>query len=359
MTLQIIVLGVIFMSLSACSTRLPIKIVPEKLPSIGKTLSKQDIFLGGFSSLVYMGSDNGKLRFFTLTDRGPNADAHGDQRPFMLPDYKVMIVELLVDESTKTYSIGKTIKLKSKSGEYYSGVPQKGNKDEKPVDIFGKALNLPAGIDSESLAVDSSGNFWVGEEGSPAILRFDKDGNELIRWNSGDVIPEVYADRSHNKGFEGLCLKDNHVFAFLQSPLEKEGLKGRLLEVPLNNPLDVKSWFYNFESKKSDKIGDATVGPDGKIYVLERDGQSGSQASKKVFEISFNEKDTVTKRLIIDLAQNGYPHEKAEGLVMIDEKRLAIVNDNDFGVDGEIDFKTGKVKMKEENPEIWIFTLSE
>ena len=48
------------------------------------------------------------------------------------------------------------------------------NSDEFPLDRDGKEIPFDEfGIDPESLAVDGAGNFWVGEEYGPSLLKFD------------------------------------------------------------------------------------------------------------------------------------------------------------------------------------------
>ncbi|WP_208123058.1 esterase-like activity of phytase family protein [Spirabiliibacterium mucosae] len=45
---------------------------------------------------------------------------------------------------------------------------------------------------------------------------------------------------------------------------------------------------------------------------------------------------TVSKRLVLDLVQtNNYPHDKFEGMWLIDKNHLAVINDDDFGITSE------------------------
>ena len=40
----------------------------------------------------------------------------------------------------------------------------------------------------------------------------------------------------------------------------------------------------------------------------------------------------VTKTLVVDLVERlHYPHDKVEGLLVVDEQRLAVLNDDDYG----------------------------
>ncbi|SPW22100.1 Uncharacterized protein conserved in bacteria [Cronobacter sakazakii] len=43
-----------------------------------------------------------------------------------------------------------------------------------------------------------------------------------------------------------------------------------------------------------------------------------------------------TKQLAVDLRELGWQQEKAEGLALIDPQTLAVINDNDFGLQSEL-----------------------
>jgi hypothetical protein len=60
-----------------------------EMPSIGETAAGQKLFLGGFSGLHFEGIDpkTGRYKFITHTDRGPNAEPTGIERPFLLPNF--------------------------------------------------------------------------------------------------------------------------------------------------------------------------------------------------------------------------------------------------------------------------------
>ena len=65
------------------------------------TATGETIELGGFSGLYYDGTaDNGNLKFLAVPDRGPNGDADGNNRPFLLPDYQARVVAIEQNEST-------------------------------------------------------------------------------------------------------------------------------------------------------------------------------------------------------------------------------------------------------------------
>ena len=58
--------------------------------------------------------------------------------------------------------------------------------------------------------------------------------------------------------------------------------------------------------------------------------------------------------LEIDLAAT---LEKVEGIAVIDKRRIAIVNDNDFQIDGPTDFKTGLTPFNKEPSQLLLIEV--
>ena len=80
------------------------------------------------------------------------------------------------------------------------------------------------GLDTESIAVDSEGNFWTSDEYGPFIIKFDKNGKEFQRYEPGNGLPEILKYRQPNRGFEGLTISPSgKVFAAVQSGLNVNG----------------------------------------------------------------------------------------------------------------------------------------
>ncbi len=78
------------------------------LPKLGTTSQGEDILLGGFSGLYFQGiASNGNLKFVTHTDRGPNGEPVGANRPFLLPDFQPEIVNFELNRTTGEISITK------------------------------------------------------------------------------------------------------------------------------------------------------------------------------------------------------------------------------------------------------------
>ena len=208
-----------------------------------------------------------------------------------------------------------------------------------------------------------------------------------------EVLPAVLAQRRINRGFEAVVVREGKVYAFMQSPLRNpptltNGNLNAMRNVRVVE-LDPKAgttrqFIYVLDNPnlggtgntRADKIGDAaTLGGD-QFLVLERDddavdSDAATKVEKKIYRFSLDGASDVTglpdfiggksidqmtadelaaagvtpigKTLHVDLAAAGYDEvEKVEGLAVVDEDTLAVINDNDFTVgDITLDMSTG------------------
>ena len=385
---------------------------------LGTTPAGQEILLGGLSGLFYEGTtDDGKLQFITTPDRGPNGeptDVDDDgikERPFPLPDYQAQLVRFTLDQESGEFEITEEIHLTREDGEtpitglpnLQAGEPGSAYTDEEPVDLFGETLeNDPFGADMESVLVAPDGSFWLSDEYRPAIYHFDAQGVLIDRFIpqgtasaegqpegtfGTETLPEIYAQRRGNRGFEGMALNtDNgNLYAFIQSPIDNPDVSDaeakavdertnfnsrnsqvlRILEVDPTTGSAVGEYVYFLEGSPGvDKIGDAVYIGDGKFNVIERDSGTDADSEKFIFEVDLTGatnilgtglstatgSDTalegmtpddlaamgiqpVTKTQILNLPSIGYnAGDKPEGLALLDDGSLAVINDNDFGL---------------------------
>lgn len=314
------------------------------LPSIGTTVGGQNIDLGGFSGLHFEGkTTNGKLKFVTHTDRGPNGEPSGLNRPFLLPNFAPEIVRLEIDPATNQVAITERIQLKNSDGSPLTGLPNtaisstNGNlpyNDEVPVDLFGNVLGLdPFGGDFEGVVVAADGTFWMCDEYRPATYHFASDGKLINRFvpmgtaaaagaSAGafgtEVLPAVLAQRRQNRGFEAITMQNGKLYAFVQSPIRNpatlsngtlNGLKNvRVVEFdPATNT--TRQFLYvmdnavstSADDTRADKIGDMTAMPGGGFLVVERDDDAApddpvNTISKKVYAFSLTGATDITNK---------------------------------------------------------------
>jgi len=200
-----------------------------------------------------------------------------------------------------------------------------------------------------------------------------------------EVLPAVLAQRRQNRGFEAIAWDSGKLYAFVQSPIRNPSTLGNAALVAMRsirivefNPAtrQTRQFIYVLDNPdlgaepntRADKIGDAVSLGNGEFLVVERDddalpGDELSVVEKKVYrfnltgateisaltgligsagktvdemiiaEMNANQIRPVEKVLHTDLARAGYSHaQKVEGLTVIDQRTIAVINDNDFTV---------------------------
>ncbi|MCB9099412.1 MAG: choice-of-anchor I family protein [Anaerolineales bacterium] len=337
-------------------------------------------------------------------------DTDGDgvnERPFPLPDYQARIIRFEANPATGKAEVIEQIGLTRADGTPITGLPNLAGDsglayaDELPTDLQGNVLDDdPFGADLEGVVIAPDNTYWMVDEYRPAIYHFDAAGVLIDRFvpegsnNSGvdvgtEAIPAVFAQRRANRGFEAVAYQDGKLYAFIQSPIDnpdvendansKASIVNRILEFDTATGTTTGQYVYLIEGGASDKIGDAVSIGNGEMLVIERDSAVGAGALKKVFHISLagatNLNDLaesivgpggtlesldaeglaaagiepVQKTLYVDLIAAGYlAGDKAEGLALIDENRIAVLNDNDFQLIGTFNVETG---LLDDNPD--------
>jgi 3-phytase len=300
----------------------------QNLPKLGTTSTGQDILLGGFSGLYFQGvADNGNLKFVTNTDRGPNGEPTGQNRPFLLPNFQPEIVSFELNQPTNQITITKRTGLFREDGttpltglpNVQAGAGGTAYTDEIGVDLNGQILpNDTLGADVEGIVIAPNGNYWLVDEYRPAIYHFDVNGKLLDRFVpqgtaaatepdqpagtfGTEVLPAVYAQRRANRGFEAIALEGNKLYAFIQSPIDnpdngtdttsRNSRNLRILEFDIVSKQVTGEYLYLLDditgsgNAKTDKIGDAVALGNGKFAVVERDDRSDNTSNKLIYQI--------------------------------------------------------------------------
>jgi 3-phytase len=361
-------------------------------PLLGTTPAGDRIYLGGFSGLRYLGrSSTGKLRFLTHTDRGPNADEVKDKaaktkkRPFLLPAFQPRLVILEGDPVTGLLAVEKQILLRRPDGKKLSGIPQRAGQ-EAPMDSLGKDIAYdPYGLDLESVAIGPDGSYWMGDEYGPTVARFSADGKMLETLKPGNGLPKIFEQRRNNRGFEGAAIFGNRLYVIMQSPLdnpksekEKNSKKSdviRIAEVDAAGRRTLGQYVYVLDG--GNRIGDIALEGPRVLLVIEQDGKGYRRVFRANLESATNlqlmpdrlagpggpielTEDlsslgvvAAEKQEVADLTAAGITEQKVEGIDLADGY-LAIAIDNDFGMNGEWDSKTGKAGFKNEPSAIYL-----
>jgi hypothetical protein len=396
----------------------PVVVSVEHFPmlpnDVSATIGVVSVFNGGFGSAIDK-PEGGNTDFYSMTDRGPNVSGSGSDKLFAVPGFHPQIGRFHLENGALIRQ--EVIVLKDAFGNLKSGLPINpascGGTGENPKDLNGNQLAFdPNGIDSEGLRVMGDGTFWVSDEYGPFLTHFDRNGL-TIEQNSPcsgpNKLPAVLVRRQANKGMEGLAsvLGGTILVGMIQNPLDnpnhdagKNSHLLRIVWVDVRNHT-TKQFLYPMDDKGfgvseieavsptqfivderdgkfiNDAVGGASV--EKKIYLIDvsgatdvsdpADGASGLVINGKTIEqmsdqdLANNNIKPVTKTFIANLLQWGYPHDKAEGLVLLDGGwTIGVSNDDDFGVtdDGHAHLiqkllpSTGLV----DHNELWLFHLS-
>jgi hypothetical protein len=198
----------------------PIKEIAKYHVEVPNNLNQytKGLVAGIGSSLSFKGiTSQGEMEFYTLTDRGPNLEAPialagQDIKIFPNPDFLPFIGVVKVKPGNEAI-LTQAITL-SQKGKTMTGLPLPNTKEVNNREIaLDLSLNqIPSdknGIDPESVATDKEGNFWIGEEYGPSIIKVSKEGKVLKKLMPGKGLPEIFKFRQKNKGFEAIAVAPN------------------------------------------------------------------------------------------------------------------------------------------------------
>jgi hypothetical protein len=353
------------------------------------TWGNTTIYNGGFGS-GFSRNPTDSTRFYLLTDRGPNYEMPvADQKTFPLPEYTPMIGLFRLEGDT--LQLERTILLADIQGSPLTGIPMppgRGGTGETPLGTMGNQIYYDEeGIDGEGLAAMRDGSFWVADEYGPSLLKVDPHGKTLVRIKPGSMLPDqlalprVFMKRKPNRGFEGLTVTPDEaqLVAIVEAPLDNPRREREFGRITRILTFDLATWqtrqyAYVLEQSGVTNNGMAPIS-NTRFLVLERDDKFPGDAAdpstfKRVYridlasatdlsdsangpagrlfggktleELTVEELSThgivpVAKTLVVDLLDPAlaYPHNKPEGVALIDRNTIAVVNDDDFGIEDD------------------------
>ncbi|MGI6369542.1 MAG: esterase-like activity of phytase family protein [Candidatus Kapaibacterium sp.] len=344
------------------------------------TVGEVNVYNGGYGSAA---ASTGDGYFYAMTDRGPNIDGSGkDEKVFSNPEFTPQIGKFKLEGDSLV--LVSTIEIKNPAGQKITGLPNPigaGGTGETPKDINGNTLNTDIyGLDPEGLVAMKDGSFWISDEYGPHIVHLNSNGQEIERfnpYNTAKKLPPVFAKRRANRGMEGLTITPDgkYLVGIMQSPLynpdksvKKNATICRILFFELATGKS-KEYLYALDNTNMAN-SEITAISNTTFLVLERDGNmpgKDTSCSKKIYKIDISKATdittdlatgkmigdktieqctaeellaagivTVTKELAFDIMSiPNYPHDKPEGVIIINDNLIAIVNDDDFGIGGE------------------------
>jgi hypothetical protein len=314
-------------------------------------------------------------------------------RIFLTPSYAPSLYRVLLTDQG-TFRVTDVVTLKDRDGMPLSGLPNPltGATTETPFDGHGKPLQKDVhGVDAEGLIRLTDGTFWIADENAPSILHVALDGRIIARhvpngtesdytgarYDVVGSLPAIVAKRQLNRGIESLAVSRDERFLYfmLQSPLAnpdtaafRSSRNVRLFKMERTSMQIVGEFVYvlddpsTFRRDPSNSQADvrvseaAAIGQD-RLLVVER-----TEATTKLYEIDLakatNIYDSrwddlrtapslelqtqladadiapVTKALRFDSGDFPKVADKIEGVAVLSDGTLALINDDDFGITG-------------------------
>ncbi|MGB0696326.1 MAG: esterase-like activity of phytase family protein [Rhodospirillaceae bacterium] len=314
-------------------------------------------------------------------------------RIYPTADYSPSIYNILLN-SDGTFSIKDAIALKDKDGNPINGLtnPLTKANTEVPIDLQGNELAQSASaIDAEGIVKLTDGTFWIGEENAPSILHVTADGRIQTRivpeGTEGDFagakydviggLPEILYKRQTNRGIESMAVSpdESKLYFILQNPLANpdkaayaQAQNTRLFVVDRVSMKVEAQFVYQLTpfadwpneeltKQNTQRISELTAIGNDRLLVLER-----TNKTTKLYEISLDGATNISgtawddletspsleqtndvasidivptaKTLRFDSADYTDVPVKLEGVAVMGDGSLALINDNDFGITG-------------------------
>lgn len=356
------------------------------------------------SGLSFAGMDSScNPVFWSLTDRGPNADSP-DYKPdagsttkskvFPVPAFAPKLTRLTVKQNQA--SLLDALDLQA-SGKAISGLPLPagtvGSSLETPLtEALAAQLGFDAnGMDPEGIAVTPDGKqAWIVDEYGPFLARVElATGKIAEKLAPGAGLPEVIKYRQPNRGAEGVALTPSgKVVMVVQSTLEMPDTtigsttyktsKAPFVRLVEYDPATRKTRMFaypidlaSYAKAKDAKIGDLVALSDTRFLIVEQGTYAADdKVHNKIYAIDVAKATDLTgktvagnleleyatsveeltkagitmarKALALDMNAQGWTAEKLEGLAVTSSNTLYVINDNDFGIKASLTDSTGK-----------------
>jgi hypothetical protein len=313
-------------------------------------------------------------------------------RVYPTPSYSPSIYRvILMDDGS--FRVTDVITLKDRDGRPLSGLlnPLKTAATENAIDGAGKPLPRDVnGFDAEGVVRLADGSFWIGDENGPSIAHFSADGRMIARhvpngteseyagarYDIKGTLPSILAKRAINRGIESMAISPDERFLYfiMQNPLANPDVKtyqnaknARLFKIERATMKVVGEYVYtlddplSFRRDPSNRQNDPriselmAIGLD-RLVVLER-----TELTTKLYEVQlanatniagtkWDDPTTSPSLEQLDVAaanikplaklprfdSASFPDiaGKTEGMALLGDGSLAIINDDDFGIAG-------------------------
>ena len=313
-------------------------------------------------------------------------------RIYPTPSYTPSIYRvMLLDDGT--FRVTDVITLKDRDGRPLNGMPNplRTATTETPLDGAGKPLQQDLrGIDAEGLVVLSDGSFWIGEENAPSLAHFGADGRMIVRhvpagtaddfagapYETVGSLPAIIAKRQANRGIEAVAVSPDERFLYfiMQNPLAnpdtaafQKARNTRLFKLDRATMRVVGEYVYTLDDPQSFRRDPSSKQSDPRISEMMAVGldrlivDERTELTTKLYEVELASATNIAgsrwddaatrptleqsdaaavgivplkKALRFDTADHTEVVGKTEGMTLLGDGALALINDDDFGISG-------------------------
>lgn len=319
-------------------------------------------------------------------------------RVYPTPAYTPSIYKIELDRAAGTFKVLEIIPVKTaKTNRPITGLlnPQTVATRDTGMNLRGETLPYdPDNLDLEGIVRLSDGTFWIGEEMGPSIAHIAADGRLLKRIvpaNAAEdyknseaqviaALPAILSKRQGNRGIESLAMSPDEKFLYfiMQNPLANPDAKTynqakntRVFKFEIATSRIVGEWVYQLDDPQSfaldpskrqsdPRISELMALGTDRLLVLERtegttklheivldgatnilgtkwDDVAASPSLEAQNDLSGTGVTPVKKTLRFDTARDfKTAPTKLEGLALLGDGSLVIINDNDFGIRGDV-----------------------
>jgi hypothetical protein len=313
-------------------------------------------------------------------------------RVYPTPSYAPSIYRVMLTDDGQ-FRVTDVITLKDRDGRPLNGMPNplRIATTETPLDGTGKQLQQDVhGIDAESLLRLNDGTFWVSDENGPSLAHFSADGRMIVRHvpsgTEGDyagaryevrgTLPPILAKRQANRGIEALAISPDERFLtfIMQNPLAnpdaaayQKARNARLFKIERATMRVVAEHVYTLDDPQTFRRDPSNVQSDPriseimaigldrlvvlerteqttKLYEIELDGatdiagtrwdDAGTRPTLEQSDVASVGIAPLKKMLRFDSADFPAMLGKTEGMALLGDGALVLINDDDFGITG-------------------------
>jgi len=330
-----------------------------------------------------------------IRDENFCAATKGKGRIYPWPAYTPSLYRLHLDPAAGRFTVAQVLPLKTASGKPITGLlnPLKTASTENAYGPDKQPLpHDPSALDVEGLVRLTDGTFWIGEENAPSIAHIAADGTVLERWVPAGTeaelkdadypvvgkLPALLAKRFTNRGIESMAVSPDEQFLYfiLQNPLGnpdanayRDARAARLFKLDRASGKILGEYAYEMDAVKGYpgekdtarnsvvRISELTALGTDRLLVLER-----TETVTRLYEVKLAEATNIAgspwddaatkpsleqtsdlaaagvtalpKQLRLDTSAHKEIPGKIEGVTVLGDGRLMLINDDDFGIEG-------------------------